>query len=498
MPPKQLPLITSSARSLTTIQPHNGLASYPLEKYSYAVTNSSISAFNSSQFHWNHHTQRDNLYFVIDTGGPSTYLKVIWNAQVLEYVDLTALLPVTLPVTDPLCPPQAALIALGRSPMLAIRYPESQTMRRFQLKFVLHDDFAAAKSLLESQNLLIQSAVTGAASQPTAPPPTQLQGLNRYQPSLPQGGPFNGNIPAPQNPLFHPFVAPEPLPPPRQLPDFLRGSSDVVPVPAPKEPPPVPASTSSEELAPALPIQPKPAAKKRSAPRAKKPTAPKPSLTAATKETPIYLVPSSPPRSDHAPTSEKGNSHLQPSSVGESPPLSNWPTGSKEQPSKSKSKKTSAPQKALPLVSKLARIDEVSEMPSSPTSVLTRLIEQKPKRQRLEVATKQKASTDTEKEDEVSTSSGSGDVSSPDQIDTSDHLTPGENQASTASTESVETQRFHALENLIVDKLHDEEFCELLVQVSKVWQRMGFERVFKGDQGKDDGSPGGGLFDIGL
>ena len=56
-----------------------------------------------------------------------------------------------------------------------------------------------------------------------------------------------------------------------------------------------------------------------------------------------------------------------------------------------------------------------------------------------------------------------------------------------ACAQHLEQEQFRALENLIVDKIHDEDFCKLLCDVSRVWQRMGFEDVFK------DGE----LFDIG-
>jgi len=56
-----------------------------------------------------------------------------------------------------------------------------------------------------------------------------------------------------------------------------------------------------------------------------------------------------------------------------------------------------------------------------------------------------------------------------------------------ARARRLEQERFRVLENLIVDKIHDEDFCKLLCDVSRVWQRMGFEDVFKDDK----------LFDIG-
>lgn len=56
-----------------------------------------------------------------------------------------------------------------------------------------------------------------------------------------------------------------------------------------------------------------------------------------------------------------------------------------------------------------------------------------------------------------------------------------------ARTQRITQERLRALENLIVDKIHDEDFCKLLCDIGKVWQRMGFEDVFQ------DGK----LFDIG-
>ncbi|KAF8455039.1 hypothetical protein BDZ91DRAFT_746923 [Kalaharituber pfeilii] len=51
----------------------------------------------------------------------------------------------------------------------------------------------------------------------------------------------------------------------------------------------------------------------------------------------------------------------------------------------------------------------------------------------------------------------------------------------------MEQQRLMALENLIIDKIHDEEFCRLLCDVGRVWQRIGFEKVLQESK----------LFDIG-
>lgn len=46
-------------------------------------------------------------------------------------------------------------------------------------------------------------------------------------------------------------------------------------------------------------------------------------------------------------------------------------------------------------------------------------------------------------------------------------------------TEQLRKERFCALENLIVNKIHDDDFCKLVCDVGKVWQRMGFEQVFE-------------------
>ena len=49
-------------------------------------------------------------------------------------------------------------------------------------------------------------------------------------------------------------------------------------------------------------------------------------------------------------------------------------------------------------------------------------------------------------------------------------------------TRRLQKERFCALENLIVDKIHDDDFCKLVCDVGKVWQRMGFEQVFENGQ----------------
>lgn len=57
-------------------------------------------------------------------------------------------------------------------------------------------------------------------------------------------------------------------------------------------------------------------------------------------------------------------------------------------------------------------------------------------------------------------------------------------------TKRLQRERFCALESLIVDKIHDDDFCKLVCDVGKVWQRMGFEQVFENGKlfhiGNDD------------
>lgn len=89
----------------------------------------------------------------------------------------------------------------------------------------------------------------------------------------------------------------------------------------------------------------------------------------------------------------------------------------------------------------------------------------------------------------INASKGNGkttDTSSRDYIGTSSLLMHSEANAEVRA-KHLEQEQFRALENLIVDKIHDEDFCKLLCDVSRVWQRMGFEDVF------EDGK----LFDIG-
>ena len=59
--------------------------------------------------------------------------------------------------------------------------------------------------------------------------------------------------------------------------------------------------------------------------------------------------------------------------------------------------------------------------------------------------------------------------------------TPSESlgEAEEVQMERLRRERFCALENLIVDKIHDDDFCKLVCDVGKVWQRMGFEQVFE-------------------
>lgn len=84
----------------------------------------------------------------------------------------------------------------------------------------------------------------------------------------------------------------------------------------------------------------------------------------------------------------------------------------------------------------------------------------------------------------ISASKGKGkvaDTSSHDNTDTSSLLMgPVDSEVNAeARAQHLEQERFRALENLIVDKIQDEDFCKLLCEVSKVWQRMGFEDIFK-------------------
>lgn len=81
----------------------------------------------------------------------------------------------------------------------------------------------------------------------------------------------------------------------------------------------------------------------------------------------------------------------------------------------------------------------------------------------------------------ISASKGKGKVADASSHDNIGTLSPlREPMDSEVNTEArTEQERFRALENLIVDKIHDEDFCKLLGDVSRVWQRMGFEHVFK-------------------
>ncbi|KAG0639450.1 hypothetical protein HOY80DRAFT_1022514 [Tuber brumale] len=178
MPPGKLSLSQSSHSQLPTPPPV--VPCWPICKYSYSVT--PISSRNQSP--WSHFAQRDNIYLVLQTSQPGdvfdhlgsqTRMKIVWGAQTLEDIELTALVQKTIPSGNFFQYPQAALIAIGRSPVLAIKYLHQEKMRRFQIKFVLEEDYQTAVASLEKINCLVkpppapQDATEQTSKGPSAP-----------------------------------------------------------------------------------------------------------------------------------------------------------------------------------------------------------------------------------------------------------------------------------------------------------------------------------------
>ncbi|KAF8457691.1 hypothetical protein BGX38DRAFT_721314 [Terfezia claveryi] len=206
------------------------ISSYPLEKYSFSVTHACETGFSSSQIQWTHYANRDNLYFVIDTSAApglvrSTYLKVIWGTQILEYLDFTALSNQTLPASNPHNPPQPAMLSVAKVPCLAVRYPgrDGLTIRRFQVRFPTETIFDTVKHRLESLNFPIQVQLNPLSrdgqNQPVGVPPqytTQFPGslTNSYHhgSAVANMAPHMSQVShTPQGPLHNPQLPCPPL-----------------------------------------------------------------------------------------------------------------------------------------------------------------------------------------------------------------------------------------------------------------------------------------------
>ncbi|KAG0130889.1 hypothetical protein HOY82DRAFT_357453 [Tuber indicum] len=178
MPPGKLSLSESTHSQLPAPPPV--LPCWPICKYSYSVTPIS----SRTQSPWSHFAQRDNIYLVLQTSQPGdvfdhlgspTRMKIFWGAQTLEDIELTALVQKTIPSGNFFQDPQPALIAIGRSPVLAIKYLHQEKMRRFQIKFVLEEDYQSAVASLVKVNCLVkpppapQDATEQISKGPSAP-----------------------------------------------------------------------------------------------------------------------------------------------------------------------------------------------------------------------------------------------------------------------------------------------------------------------------------------
>ncbi|RPA96668.1 hypothetical protein L873DRAFT_1206933 [Choiromyces venosus 120613-1] len=179
MPPGKLSLFQSTHSQIPGPPPI--LQCWPICKYSYSVTPIS----NRSQSPWLHFAQRDNIHLVLQTGQPGdvfdhsssqTRMKIVWGAQTLEDIELTTLVQKTIPGGNFFQDPQPALMAIGRSPMLAIKYLDKENIRRFQIKFVLEDDYQSAVASLEKMNCLVKPPPTlqGVTEPASQAPPTQI------------------------------------------------------------------------------------------------------------------------------------------------------------------------------------------------------------------------------------------------------------------------------------------------------------------------------------
>ncbi|KAF8429632.1 hypothetical protein EV426DRAFT_713536 [Tirmania nivea] len=504
------------------------ISSYPLEKYSFSVTHASETSFNSSQLQWTHYAHRDNLYFVIDTSvasGPArnTHLKVIWGTQVLEYLDFTVLSKQTLPASDSHNPPQPAVLSIAKVPCLAVRYPggDGLTIRRFQVRFHMEAIFDTVKQRLESLNFPIQSQLNppsrgrqnqplgappqytlqfpaplanppqfqgpptnsyhhGSAATNIAPPKSQMTHTPQTPPQNPQV-PLANNMPPPINYPSYPMqppgtiptftYIPSPLPPPRQLPNFSSHprptSTGIGTQSAPSKVIPI------EDLPPLR--KPTPVTKAKRAPRGKVPAkakeakpsssfsclsieeAPGVCWSTVPHQKPLGHIPLPPQLPDASPISgESGSANKE-----------RRPRLRPQVPTSDFVFRSSPP----PLLSK-----QTHPAPAPP--------DESNKRVRFQVAASPEPVARAPLPTLSSASKGKGksaDNSNHNNIGTpSPPMGPMDPEASAdGSAKHLEQERFRALENLIVDKIHNEDFCKLLCDVSRVWQRMGFEDVFK-------------------
>ena len=299
-------------------------------------------------------------------------------------------------------------------------------MRHVQIRFTSETVFDSARQMLESLGCRVHAATTGPRVGPTQNTPALSQ-LPQYQPGIQSG--FS-QAPMPNPMMLHPPVSqrtqtavpsylsafnyvPDPLPPPRTLPDF---SGAQRPLGADR------GVTSMEALPPLR----------------------KPVAVARSKVV----------------SQTQGPQHDSGSSVRVSSP--NIPSSSVSRPPANEF--TTAAQKAT---SETARNITSSSSSSSHTVAHCNI-----------PSSKRRRSASPERPSGISPfairASINGKEANSNRVREQGGAALREPDSGTGE-KFAEQDRVHSLENQIIEKLHDEEFCKLVVEVSKVWQRMGFD-----------------------
>ncbi|RPA81233.1 hypothetical protein BJ508DRAFT_326617 [Ascobolus immersus RN42] len=154
------------ASSTNTLQTY----SFPIEKYS-SCSIPIQTRSQSSDLHWDHFSHRDQLFLAIQCRPVSSYasspvckIRVLWQEQILEDVDVIALATRNIPNY---LPEQKCISFLGRYPALAAKYynEPTQTLRRFQVRLTKETDYHNVSNLLESFKCPVR---LGSASKPNS------------------------------------------------------------------------------------------------------------------------------------------------------------------------------------------------------------------------------------------------------------------------------------------------------------------------------------------
>ncbi|KAL7275640.1 hypothetical protein RUND412_001400 [Rhizina undulata] len=520
MAPRQAPLTCSGSSS--------NLFSWPLEKYSYSVS----PILSSSETPWTHFPHRDNVFLVIDKQrrasrlqqdgtfvAQQTRLKVIWGADTLEDLDLASLTHQKITGLTPAAPAQPAVMALGRSPCLAIKYinQDEGTFRRFQLRLISDDAFQAAKTVLEQVNCPVKMAGPRSSDQFSSQshlfvlPSRHCTNLTQNTPRGYNEARFQSSEPSYGTPSHQRITPPPNL---YYNPNIYSRSQNVTKSSRPEDP----VSSKFSQLG--MQQQTPPLSSHSShfsypgrleSPEAKvdeslPPPRPPPSLDAFKKPAPQHLqpeksfLPTFPPLRKPTPVSKPHSltstappptprklSMVSPGAAAiayHTPPALPTPSrrpsrttfgsGSLQQglTTVEQTKAGTGGLQSLAGVAEYCRNDGVatSSVTENKLSALTNIIPDKP-------GTKTDSAKASKKITKEATNCGEKRKFQEDEIPivkSDEKESQSEGKGSLTVKES-ENREFLELERLMVDAIHDDEFVKFVEKVSRVWQRAGFD-----------------------